>query len=114
MAADVTLPWWAVAVVGFVMAMMANQVAPGFTKLISRQSDNTASLAALLARVETMEEKQAAHDGIKEMVTRLDEQLIAMRQQISNQGPVIAQVVAMAIRETFSALGIDRRSAARA
>jgi len=112
--AEAQIPDWAIAVMAFFLAVVVQNAGPFVSRLLVQQSGNTSALASLLARVETMEEKQAAHEGIKEMVTRLDEQLIAMRQQISNQGPVIAQVVAVAIRETFGALGIDRRGVARA
>ena len=108
------IPWWAVAVMAFILAVIAQQALPFFGRMLAQQNTNTATLATLLARIEAMEDKQATHDGLMTMVTRLDEQLSAVRQQLANQGPVIAQVVAMTLKETFAAIGIDRRGVARA
>lgn len=89
--------------------IVSHWLSPLLKNLANGQSNHAQDITKLKADFEALKSKQAEHDGLVVAVTRLEERVGQMSQQLANQGPVIAQVVAMTIKETFAALGVSRR-----
>lgn len=100
---------WLYGIIAGLAAVLAkDMILPALAALFGKQSDHSIELAALRVDIENLKTKQQEHEGLLVAVTRLEERVGNLSGQLANQAPLMAQAVALAIRETFTVLGVRR------